>query len=120
MNKEVRTYISNHCANFDSNGMCHLGTAANGSRMCPFFFPMGKRCTYAETSVIPGDARIEALYMAGKESAEELHLCSECNVPITKASNATKYCASCVISVRRRRQRKYLADKRIDFYDKGE
>ena len=118
MNKEVKAYIESNCANHDADGMCLLESASNGSRLCPFFFEIGKKCIYAETSVLPGDTRIQALYMAGKKSARALYHCAECGKPIEKKSNATKYCPACMISVRQRRQRIYKASKRVEFYNK--
>lgn len=107
---EVRKYIARNCASYDSNGLCHLETDSTGGRLCPFFYPTGKTCRYAEQAVIPGDSAIEALYNAGKTGAAG-DTCERCKAPFERTSNRQKYCPTCAAEVRRNKRIAYDAEQ---------
>ncbi|WP_407690478.1 cysteine-rich VLP protein [Rummeliibacillus pycnus] len=111
-------YIEKHCANYDANGQCLLQTFESGSHICPLFFNLTARCTYAETSVLPGDGQIQSLYMQGKQGAEiVLHTCERCKKPYKRRSNRQKYCSSCQTDQARKRAREGMAKLRSDVND---
>lgn len=111
----VARYIERHCANYDSNGQCLLQTFEGGSHICPLYFGMPLRCSYAETSVLPGSEQIHALYMQSKQGAEiTLNTCERCKKPYKRKSNRQKYCPSCQADQARKRSRESMAKRRAD------
>lgn len=109
----VARYIEKHCANYDANGQCLLQTFESGSRICPLFFSLNSRCKYAETSVLPGDGQIQALYECEKQGAEiVLHTCERCKKPYKRKSNRQKYCPSCKTDQARKKSREGMAKRR--------
>ncbi|MDN4608636.1 cysteine-rich VLP protein [Sporosarcina highlanderae] len=108
--RAISKYIAANCANYDSNGLCHLETDSTGGRLCPFFAPTGKTCKYAEQAVIPGDATIEAIYNAGKTGATG-DMCERCKALFERTSNRQKYCSECAAEVRRNKRIAYDAEQ---------
>ncbi|WP_146548371.1 cysteine-rich VLP protein [Rummeliibacillus suwonensis] len=111
----VARYIEKNCANYDANGQCLLQTFESGSHICPLFFSLNSRCNYAETSVLPGDEHIQALYMQGKQGAEIiLNTCERCKKPYKRKSNRQKYCPVCQADQARKRSREGMAKSRAN------
>lgn len=110
--EKVKAYIKSNCASYDRGGLCHIETDSSGNRLCPLIYELGKTCNYAETSVIPGDPVIEALYNAGKEGASsKVDTCERCKTPIIRTSNRQKYCKPCADSVRKNKRVQYDAEQ---------
>lgn len=118
---KVKEHIKANCASYDQDGLCHMETDSSGGRLCPLFFNLNKKCTYAETSVIPGNPEIEALYNAGKAGVSaNLSECSECNVKYRRTSNRQIRCAECSKSKRNERQRIARLEKKLEQYRSGD
>lgn len=112
-NPKIKAFIAARCANYDTDGLCHLETSESGLRLCPIFHNIGKKCKYAEKAVIPGDAHIEALYYAGKkEAVKNADTCGDCQQPYFKKSNSQKRCKSCADRRRKNKRIIYDADYR--------
>lgn len=109
--KKVAEYIKRNCATYDKDGLCLLETDSNGGRLCPLIYELGKTCKYAETSVLPADPDIEALYNAGKQGAIG-DTCERCNKPYKRTSNRQKRCRACAQEVRRNKRIQYNAKYR--------
>lgn len=112
MSKDISKYIAKNCANYSGGGMCHLETSESGSRLCPFFHDLGRKCKYAEQSVIPGNAEIEALYMADKKGEATTDYCERCKKPFSRTSPRQIRCKSCADTVRKNKKRVYNAEYR--------
>lgn len=113
MSNKIGRYIEKYCANYDENGRCLLQTFESGSHVCPLFFGMPLKCKYAETSVLPGDEQINALYMLNKQGTKTvLHSCERCKKPYKRKSNRQKYCPSCQTDQARKRSREGMAKHR--------
>lgn len=112
-NKAIARYIEKNCANYDANGQCLLQTF-EGSHICPLFYGLQARCNYAESSVLPGDPHIQALYEQGKQGGAEivLNTCERCKKPYKRKSNRQKYCSSCQTDQSRKRAREGMQKKR--------
>lgn len=108
---KVQEYVKSHCANYDRDGLCLLQTSESGVRLCPIFYEIGKKCNYATTSVLPGDAQIEALYNVGKTGAVGGNHCERCNESFQRTSNRQKFCPKCAEEVRKNRRIAYDAEQ---------
>lgn len=109
---EVSDYIAEKCANYDQNGLCLLETISSGGRICPLFQDIGKKCSYAENAVLPGDDRIEAIYYAGRAGKANKDYCERCQEQFKRTSPRQIRCKSCAESVRRNARRSYNAAAR--------
>lgn len=114
---KVKRYIAANCASYDKNGLCHMETDSSGGRLCPLFFNLGKKCNFAETSVIPGEPEIESLYYAGKQSANvNLINCEDCSTQFERTSNRQIRCPKCAKAKRVERQRKARLERAMKQY----
>lgn len=111
-NRKVAKYIERNCANYAGGGLCHLETSESGSRLCPFFHDLGRKCNYAEQSVIPGDVEIEAIYSSDKKGEATIDYCERCKKPFNRTSPRQIRCKSCADIVRKNKRRIYNADYR--------
>ncbi len=111
-NRKITKYIENHCANYAGGGLCHLATSENGSRLCPFFYDLGRKCKYAEQSVLPGDYSILALYNMNNKGTTSADYCERCKEPFERSSPRQIRCKSCTEIVRRNNRRYYNANYR--------
>lgn len=112
LDRKVSQYVASNCATYAGNGLCHLETDSTGGRLCPLMYDLGKTCSYAERSVIPGDATILALYNAGKAGASA-NLCERCKSPFDRTSNRQKYCPKCTAIVRSEQEAKRKREARL-------
>lgn len=110
--RAISKYIADNCATYAGNGLCYLETDSTGGRLCPFFAPTGKTCSYAEQSVIPGDPAIQALHNAGKAGATG-DLCERCNAPFERTNNRQKRCPKCTAIVRSEQEAKRKREVRL-------
>ncbi|QIZ08491.1 hypothetical protein HFZ78_18730 [Priestia megaterium] len=113
---DLQRLIKNKCATYDDKGNCYLETGANSDKTCVYFREQGGRCTYAEQSVIPDDAKIEASYLAERGVKTPANFCDSCLEPFERKSNRQRYCKKCGEFAekenRRNRDREYKERKR--------
>jgi hypothetical protein len=113
---DLQRLIKNKCATYEDKGNCHLETGANGDRTCVYFREQGGRCSYAEQSVIPNDAKVESLYLAELGVKVSGDFCDACLQPIERKSNRQRFCKKCGELAekenRRQRDREYKERKR--------
>lgn len=113
---DLQRLIKTSCAIYNGEGKCYLETGTNSDRTCVYFRPHGGRCTYAEQSVIPADAKVEALYWAERGVKLAGDFCEMCNQPFERKSNRQVYCKKCGELAekenRRQRDREYKERKR--------
>lgn len=114
---KVKEYIKANCASYDRDGLCFMETDSSGGRLCPMIYNLGKKCNYAETSVIPGDPEIEALYYAGKKDVDvKLTNCADCTKQYKRTSNRQIRCPECAKSKRNERQRNARLENSLKRY----
>ena len=101
--RRVKKLIRRLCANCDS-GNCLLLDDGDPCR-CPQMISPALICKYFRAAVLPADRVLYGEIM----SARPVKCCRICGAPIFSRSNSVKYCPSCALRERRRRDRERKA-----------
>lgn len=96
---KVKALIRKQCCNCDS-GSCLLLDNGYEPCPCPQLITRSLLCKWFLNAVLPGDKPLydEIVLQKGKK------LCAECGRAFIPASNRSKYCPDCAVSVRRRKE----------------
>ena len=92
------------CANYD-HGNCLLLDDGYDPCPCPQLLTCSLVCKYFRAAVLPADRELYGEIM----SARPVKCCRICGAPIFSRSNSVKYCPSCALRERRRRDRERKA-----------
>ena len=95
--RRVRRLVRRLCANCES-GNCLLLDDGD-SCLCPQLITSSIVCKYFRNSVLPDDQEL----CAGVFRERIVRRCCLCGTPLFSTSNAAKYCPSCAVKERRRR-----------------
>lgn len=101
--RRVKKLIRRLCANCDS-GNCLLLDDGDPCP-CPQMISPTLICKYFRAAVLPVDRELYREVM----SARPVKCCRICGAPIFSRSNSVKYCPSCALRERRRRDRERKA-----------
>lgn len=95
--RKVKKLVRVLCANCDG-GKCLLLDDGDPC-LCPQLITSSLICKYFRNAVLPSDRELCADVFRERMTRR----CRICGVPIFSASNAAKYCPSCAVKERRRR-----------------
>lgn len=116
--KEVAKLAREWCASYINGGCVFY---PHGESTCLYERndeTITHRCKYYETSVLPGDKKLESAYNneINNESDSAIHYCERCGNAYERNSNSQKYCKPCSTikerDNRRKRDRRYRERKR--------
>ena len=101
--RRVRQLLRCLCANYDS-GNCLLLDDGE-TCVCPQSITNALVCRYFKTAVLPADQELYAEIM----TVRLVKHCHICGAQISPHSNSMKYCRTCAVQERRRRDRERKA-----------
>ena len=93
----ARQLVRRFCANCDG-GNCLMLDDGDGC-VCPQLITSSLICKYFRAAVLPAEQELSASIC----QAPLTRRCCLCGTPIFSTSNAAKYCPSCAVRERRRR-----------------
>ena len=91
--RRVRRLIRRLCANYDAGNCLPLDSP------CPQLITSSLLCKYFRAAVLPADPELSAAILRERITRR----CRLCGAPVFSNSNAAKYCPSCAVAERRRR-----------------
>ena len=95
--RRVRKLVHVLCANFDGSNCLLLDDG--DPCLCPQLITSSLICKYFRAAVLPAEQELSASIC----QAPLTRRCCLCGTPIFSTSNAAKYCPSCAVRERRRR-----------------